>query len=30
VAADDTKNFTVGAYRIGEARTWELSSRFSF
>jgi outer membrane receptor protein involved in Fe transport len=30
VAVGDARNFTIGAYRIGEERTWELSSRFSF
>jgi outer membrane receptor for ferric coprogen and ferric-rhodotorulic acid len=30
VAEGDYVNYTIGAYRIGEARTWELSSTFSF
>jgi outer membrane receptor protein involved in Fe transport len=30
VAEGDYTNYTIGAYRIGEARTWELTSTFSF
>ncbi|HYD84139.1 MAG TPA: TonB-dependent receptor, partial [Opitutus sp.] len=30
VAVDDYTNYTIGAYRIGEARTFELTSSFAF
>ncbi len=30
VAIGDYKNYTVGAYRIGEARVWEVTSTFAF